>query len=77
VTPAAFSRNGVPIRLTEERWAHIVEEHGEMQGLGDEILRTIAAPDRVLAGGFGELLQQFQFSCGVTTPLFPPLGKGG
>ena len=26
------SKNGVPIRLTEERWLHITEEHSEMAG---------------------------------------------
>jgi hypothetical protein len=29
---AAISRNGVTIRLTEERWFHIVETHDEMAG---------------------------------------------
>ena len=24
------SKNGVPIRLTDERWAHITEEHCEL-----------------------------------------------
>ena len=50
------SRNGIPIRLTEERWAHIVEEHGEMEGLRADVLRTITEADRVFAGSFGELL---------------------
>ncbi|MHC1610492.1 MAG: hypothetical protein ACXQTW_02655 [Candidatus Methanospirareceae archaeon] len=26
------SKNGVPIRLTDERWLHITEEHSEMAG---------------------------------------------
>ena len=26
----AISRNGIAIRLTEERWQHIVEEHAEV-----------------------------------------------
>ena len=28
----AVSRNGVPIRLTEERWFHIVENHDDLAG---------------------------------------------
>lgn len=40
---AAMPRAGVPIRLTAERWAHIVEEHAELAGLREEALQTIAA----------------------------------
>jgi hypothetical protein len=28
----ALSTNGVPIRLSDERWAHIVENHDELAG---------------------------------------------
>lgn len=52
----AQSKNGVPIRLTNERWAHILEEHGELSDMRDVILETIEEPDRILAGGQGELL---------------------
>lgn len=51
-----FSKNGVPIRLSDERWAHITEEHCELAGLRLEVRETIAQPERVLAGGPGELL---------------------
>jgi hypothetical protein len=50
------SKSGVPIRLTDERWAHIAEEHCEMAGLRLEVLETVANPERVIAGGAGELL---------------------
>ncbi len=50
------SRNGVTIRLTDERWTHITEEHGELAGLRAEVLETIFKPERILAGGDGELL---------------------
>ncbi len=39
--------NGVPIRLTEERWGHIVEYHGELARLLDQILLAVAEPDTV------------------------------
>lgn len=32
------SKNAVPIRLTDERWAHITEEHGELAELRLEVL---------------------------------------
>jgi hypothetical protein len=56
MTETVSSRNGVPIRLTDERWLHITEEHAELAGLRLEILETIVEPDRVLAGGADELL---------------------
>ena len=52
----AVSKNGIPIRLTDERWAHITEEHGELTGLRSTVLETVSHPDRVLLGGDGELL---------------------
>lgn len=54
--PSAVSKNGVPIRLTDERWTHIVEDHGELAGMRSEVLENIAQPGRILAGGGGELL---------------------
>ncbi|HSB79658.1 MAG TPA: hypothetical protein VLM91_12805 [Candidatus Methylomirabilis sp.] len=50
----ANSRSGVPIRLTDERWAHIIEEHCELAGLRSEVLHTIGNPGRVLGGSAGE-----------------------
>lgn len=56
MTSVCLSRNEVRIRLTGDRWAHIVEEHCELAGLREEVLETVAAAERVLAGGAGELL---------------------
>ena len=50
------SLNGIPIRLTAERWAHITEEHCELAGMRGEILETIADPLRIVAGNRGELI---------------------
>lgn len=41
---------GVPIRLTEERWLHIVENHDDLAGYYEDILETVAEPDLVLPG---------------------------
>jgi hypothetical protein len=51
-----FSKGGVPIRLTDERWAHIVEEHDELVDLRQEVFRTVAEPERIVEGKAGELL---------------------
>lgn len=52
----AQSVNDLPIRLTQERWEHILEEHGEIAGYTDRIQNVITHPDRVLAGKAGEML---------------------
>jgi len=51
-----LSKNNVPIRLTDERWTHIVEEHCELAGMRLEVLETVSGPSRILAGGADELL---------------------
>jgi len=50
------SRNGVSVRLTDERWAHITEEHCELAGLRPAVLEAVSDPARVLAGSVGELV---------------------
>jgi hypothetical protein len=51
-----LSKNGIPIRLTAERWAYITEQHCEMAGWQDEVLETVFQPERILAGSDGECL---------------------
>lgn len=50
------SKNGVPIRLTDERWLHITEEHSEMAGYYFEVLETVQEPGAIYEGKAGELL---------------------
>ncbi|HZY38199.1 MAG TPA: hypothetical protein VFE53_16195 [Mucilaginibacter sp.] len=50
------SINGKTIRLTDERWLHIVEGHPEMAGHLNDVLLAVAAPDKVLEGSLDELL---------------------
>jgi hypothetical protein len=45
------SKNGVPVRLTDERWAHIEEEHAELAGYRAAVLETVAEPGRIYQGG--------------------------
>jgi len=52
----AISKNGVPIRLSLERWFHITEEHSEMAGLYFDILETVENPEAIYEGKTGELL---------------------
>lgn len=50
------SKNNVPIRLTNERWAHITESHDYMAGCMDYVLETIDDPDYIVGGPEKELI---------------------
>ena len=49
------SKNGVPIRLTEERWEHIIASHADMKDNRKLVLETIREPDMILRGATDEL----------------------
>lgn len=51
----AYSINGVPIRLTYERWYHIIENHDELASYFYEVLDTIEKPEFVVHGNKGSL----------------------
>jgi hypothetical protein len=51
----AYSINGVPIRLTFERWCHIVENHDDMASSFHDVLDTIEYPEIVVRGNRGSL----------------------
>ena len=51
----ARSVNGVPIRLTHERWYHIVENHDEMASHFHDVLETVEGPEFVVRGNGGTL----------------------
>ena len=46
----AKSINGVQIRLTEERWVHVIENHDDMAGYYDEVLSVVESPDYIIKG---------------------------
>lgn len=50
------SKNKIPIRLTVERWTHIVNRHPEMEGQKERVLEAITNPEVMQEGDFGELL---------------------
>lgn len=52
----ATSVEGIPIRLTKERWFHIVENHDDLAGYYDDILITIEEPDLILRGHRSSLI---------------------
>jgi hypothetical protein len=46
----AFSKSRIPIRLTEERWIHIIESHDDLAGYYDDVLGSIEDPDYIIEG---------------------------
>ncbi|MBX3082357.1 MAG: hypothetical protein KF716_12045 [Anaerolineae bacterium] len=60
----AISKNGIPIRLPDERWSHIMEEYGELALMREQILLTISDPDRIFLGNFGEFMAIHEIEAG-------------
>jgi hypothetical protein len=51
-----WSVNNVPIRLTTERWFHIVENHDDLAGYYEEVLDVVENPEFVVPGHRGSLI---------------------
>ena len=85
-----LSKHGVPIRLTDERWSHITEEHCELAGLRSEVLDAVVQPERIVLGGDGEhlaireveegkhlvVIYREGTETGLSSPHFSPEGCG-
>ena len=56
------SKNGVSIRLTEERWEHIVLMHPNLADKKTLVLKIVKNPDYILRGKGGELLAVLRLS---------------
>jgi hypothetical protein len=50
------SQNGAPVRLTIERWQHIMQRYPEMAEQRERVLETVTEPDLIQQGDYGELL---------------------
>ncbi|OFX60020.1 MAG: hypothetical protein A2046_02230 [Bacteroidetes bacterium GWA2_30_7] len=48
----AISKNGVPIRMTTERWQHITIGHPDLADYYYEILETIENPEIIFEGSY-------------------------
>jgi len=46
----AHSVNGVSIRLTEQRWTHIIQKHPELAVMKTSIADAVEMPDSIHAG---------------------------
>ncbi len=52
----AVSKNGIPIRIPDERWTHVVESHDYMAGNLELVVETIEDPDYIVTGRKGECI---------------------
>lgn len=52
----AISHNGIPIRLPDERWNHIIDRHSILADQQQLVLDTLANPTRILLGNDGAFL---------------------
>lgn len=51
-----YSVNRVPIRMTTERWKHIVANHNDLSGHYESVVETVERPDLVISGYGGTLI---------------------
>ena len=51
-----ISINNVQIRLTNERWEHIIRRHPEMWRENEKVLETVSNPDIIQKGDRNELI---------------------
>lgn len=72
----AISKNGVKIRLTEERWFHITESHDYLSGLSDIVLDAINDPAMVLEGRKDELAAIKEFKGKQLVVMYKETTKG-
>jgi len=52
----ADSVNGVPIRLTDERWEHILDRKPNMASFVETVLDAVEDPEYILSGHAGTLI---------------------
>ncbi len=55
IVDIAHSVHGVSVRLTHERWYHIVENHDDLAGRFHDVLDAIESPAFVVRGNEGTL----------------------
>ncbi len=53
---STISKNGILIRLTDERWKHIILMHPALENKQAQVLSTVKNPEFIFKGKGGELL---------------------
>lgn len=68
------SVNNILIRLTPERWFHIIENHEDVAGYCDEVLNTVESPDFVIKGYEGALIALKQIGAKFLAAVYKETG---
>lgn len=72
-TAEVLSKNRVQIRLTEERWKHVILMHPNVSKKQKKVLSTVKNPEGILKGRKGELLAISKLSKGSYSGHIPKL----
>lgn len=51
----AYSVKNIPIRLTYERWYHIIENHDDLASYFHDVLDAVEYPEFIMQGNHGTL----------------------
>ena len=62
---STISKNGVTVRLTDERWKHIVLLHPNLSDKRAKVLHTVKNSDYIFRGKAGEFLAVSRLSARV------------
>lgn len=68
------SVNNILIRLTPERWYHIIENHEDLAGYYDEVLNTVESPNFVIKGYEGALIALRQIETKYLAAVYKETG---
>lgn len=75
---ATTSKNGIIIRLTDERWKHIVLMHPNLVNKQKQVLNTVKDPDVIFQGQSKELLAAIELPKGrYLVVVYKESGKDG
>ena len=56
ILETVYSLNDIPVRLTEERWRHIVDAHPYMTRYYEQMLDAVDDPEYIILGHKGSLI---------------------
>lgn len=72
------SQRDVPVRLTDERWNHILEGHPELVNNKTDVLKVVSNPQCIFEGKSGELIGTREIKPGKwLVVVYKELGSDG
>jgi len=62
----SLTKTGFTIRVTDERWVHIIESHDYMAGYLDHVIETVEDPDWLIKGWTDEVIAIKQYPVSIS-----------